>query len=269
MPGRISFRGAGQAGLNLLTDFSDLARVRFASRESPDPAVNRAVEAVRREGYVVIPGYWNADRTESLRRDLLKRLAAGENQDYENGAYLRFKKGRAYDQGVARIFHADRIHPEVLAFRNDPFVMEVAGRVFAAPFFSVLTIYQHNADGTDGATTRGYHIDGFHKELKSFLYLEDVDEASGPFTYVPGSHRNQFLRLKKSVFRNGDDPPTTIRPEEFPEGETRERMLTGTAGTLIIADTRGVHRGAPQRGRSRSVLVNYLYHRFYEYNPER
>ena len=31
------------------------------------------------------------------------------------------------------------------------------------------------------------------------------------------------------------------------------------AGTLILADVRGFHRGSPQLERSRSALVNYMY----------
>lgn len=269
MPSRFSLRGAGQAGKHLIQDFRDDARVSFSKSPIADPRVGQAVETIRRDGYVVIPNYWDAERAEAARRDLLAELSEGENRDYENGAYLRFKKGRAYDQGVARIFHADRIHPDVEAFRNDPFVMEVASRIFEVPFYSILAIYQHNNDAMDGATTRGYHIDGFAKELKAFLYLEDVVEESGPFTFVPGSHRDRWLRIRKEVFRNVGDAPTSISPEDYPEGEEREVQLTGPAGSLIIADTRGVHRGAPQKGRSRSVLVNYLYDHTFEYNPER
>ncbi len=269
MPGRFSLKGAGQAGVHLLEDFKDLARVSLAREDASDPRINAAVAAIRRDGYVVIPGYWDAERTESLRRDLLAEVNKGTDQNYESGAYLRFKKKMDYDQGVVRLFHADRFHPEVRAFKEDPFILEVVRRVFAVPFHSILTIYQYNSDAHDGATTRGYHIDGFAKELKSFLYLEDVSIESGPFTYVPGSHRDRLLRMRKEIFRNVGDSPTSIRPEEYPEGEAAEVKLTGPAGSLIIADTRGVHRGSPQLGRSRSVLVNYLYDHVYEYNPER
>ncbi len=265
-----SLKGAGQAGRHLLADLGDYTRVRLSRGSFSDARVEQAVEAIRRDGYIVLPRYWEAERAELVRHDMLALLGDGENQDFENGSYLRFKKELAYDQGVARVFHADRLHPEVKSFKDDPFIMEVASRIFEVPFHSILTIYQHNNDATDGATTRGYHIDGFAKELKAFMYLEDVVEESGPFTFVPGSHRDHWLRVRKEVFRDGGgDAPTTIRPEEYPQGEASEVQLTGPAGSLIIADTRGVHRGAPQRGRSRSVLVNYLYDHWMEYNPGR
>jgi hypothetical protein len=45
--------------------------------------------------------------------------------------------------------------------------------------------------------------------------------------------------------------------------------LTGAAGTLILADVRGFHRGTPQLDRSRSVIVNYMYDSPDEVWPDR
>ena len=77
--------------------------------------------------------------------------------------------------------------------------------------------------------------------VKTFLYLVDVDEHTGPFEYVPGSA--------------AEGPYSAVWPwapymdahsqEEFAElvPDAAVRTFTGSKGTLIFCDTSGFHRG--------------------------
>jgi hypothetical protein len=84
--------------------------------------------------------------------------------------------------------------------------------------------------------------------LKVFLYLRDVDEGSGPFTYAPGTHRrgNQWGRqpnyfLEGGVHRSRDEDMDRVIPKE-------DWIIgTGVKGTIIFADTRGFHKGGDAR----------------------
>ncbi len=117
-------------------------------------------------------------------------------------------------------------------------------------------MFQHNNRSNE--QTRYYHVDSFGREFKSFLYLDDVDEGNGPFTYLRGTHRQRLTRIRKQLARNGGRPRTSFDPDELRPFLGEEAKLVGPAGTLILTDVRGFHRGSPQLSRSRSVLVNYL-----------
>lgn len=80
------------------------------------------------------------------------------------------------------------------------------------------------------------------KLVKVFLYLNDVDESGGPFTYLQYSHHGGKWR---KLFPQS--PPRGTRPMP-PDAEyfvPREDVITcaGRAGTVIFCDTSGLHKG--------------------------
>lgn len=92
--------------------------------------------------------------------------------------------------------------------------------------------------------------------LKIFMYLGDVDEGAGPFTYAPKTHRKGKLR--------------NVNPEHFFEGvvqrSTDEQMAAvvpredwikavGKKGTIVFADTRGFHKGGEAREKDRLMYT--------------
>jgi ectoine hydroxylase-related dioxygenase (phytanoyl-CoA dioxygenase family) len=78
--------------------------------------------------------------------------------------------------------------------------------------------------------------------LKVFLYLVDVDEAMGPFQYVPGSQPGGEY---------ADAWPWEPLGKNYPSEEELERLIpsssirafTAPKGTLIFCNTAGFHRG--------------------------
>lgn len=103
-----------------------------------------------------------------------------------------------------------------------------------------------------GAPARESQLWHFDREdnfiLKVFLYLRDVDEGSGPFTYAPGTHRrgDHWGRqpkyfLEGNVHRSRDEDMDRVIPKE-------DWIIgTGVKGTIIFADTRGFHKGGDAR----------------------
>lgn len=97
--------------------------------------------------------------------------------------------------------------------------------------------------------------------MKIFLYLDDVDEGAGPFTYAPGTHLHGPIRK---------DPPSFFESEKRRNPRsTDEQMATvvpqdkwikglGVKGTVIFADTAGYHKGGLARERDR-LLFNMMY----------
>jgi Phytanoyl-CoA dioxygenase (PhyH) len=91
--------------------------------------------------------------------------------------------------------------------------------------------------------------------LKLFLYLSDVDEGAGPFTYAPGSHQKKKLfrepsyKLEGGVKRSSDEQMAEV------VSSSRWRQCTGPRGTIVFADTRGYHKGGMAREHDRIMYT--------------
>ena len=251
-------QNAASTALTVAEDLRDFVRTRSKRlRSALGPEQEHLLASLRRDGFAVLPGFWERDRALAMRERLESYLKPGMDADYDSGAYLRVWDNRAYDQGVRRLYHVDREIPELREFREDAFVMELAAAYYGMPFHSAVLVFQHNTRSNEN--TRYYHVDAFSKEFKSFLYLDDVDEGNGPFTYLRGTHKHHLRRLTKQIVGNKEGSPTSFYPEDLGGRLQDEVQISGPAGTLIVTDVRGFHRGSPQLRGSRSVLVNYLY----------
>ena len=93
---------------------------------------------------------------------------------------------------------------------------------------------------------------------KVFVYLNDVDEGAGPFTYATGTHFKGPLRgeppftLEGHVQRSDDSQMAVVAP--------KDKWITGTGrrGTIIFADTRGYHKGGLARTSDR-IMYNCMF----------
>jgi Phytanoyl-CoA dioxygenase (PhyH) len=89
------------------------------------------------------------------------------------------------------------------------------------------------------------------KFIKFFVYLTDVDAQHGPHVYVRSSH----VRKPKALRRDGRIPDADVVAEY---GADSIVEITGPAGTILAADTRGFHKGkAPQIGDRLLFQVEY------------
>lgn len=90
------------------------------------------------------------------------------------------------------------------------------------------------------------------KWLKCFIYLTDVSEENGPHQFISGSHLSKGIPLslrKLGYVRLDNNLVRSVFPPEL------FISFFGNAGTMIIEDTKGLHRGkAPTIG-SRLILA--------------
>lgn len=92
--------------------------------------------------------------------------------------------------------------------------------------------------------------------LKVFLYLNDVDEGAGPFTYAPGTHKKgQYRAIEPDYFVEGGVRRTTDEQMRVVFPESAWISGTGKKGTLILADTRGFHKGGESRTKDRLMYT--------------
>ena len=92
--------------------------------------------------------------------------------------------------------------------------------------------------------------------LKVFIYLSDVKEHSGPFSYIPrtqpfGAAVEQARRCGNSL-RLSDAKVSKVFPP------STWKVCTGSAGSMILADTVGYHRGGKPTSGVR-ILATFTY----------
>ena len=106
--------------------------------------------------------------------------------------------------------------------------------------------------------SQSWHRDPEDKKLLNmFVYLSDVDEESGPFHYVPGSHiEGPYCKTFPQVL----PPRAAYYGDEAVEKVFKDNILkcTGKAGTIIFADTAGLHRGSSDNIKPR-IMFKALY----------
>jgi hypothetical protein len=93
--------------------------------------------------------------------------------------------------------------------------------------------------------------------LKAFVYLVDVDEQAGPFEFVAGSARG---RTAAGFYPWYPGSPAYPPDREFDAAVDSAdiRTFTAPAGTLILCNTSGFHRGGFATARPR-VLATATY----------
>lgn len=122
-------------------------------------------------------------------------------------------------------------------------------------FYSSLDLTMPVGEGSSPVRSQNWHRDPEDRKMcKIFLYLTDVDESSGPFTYIRSSHRDGLRgsyfpqRPPKGSYPPAKDVENNISSEAI-------QVCTGRAGTIIFADTAGLHRGGYATQNSRLMFT--------------
>lgn len=128
--------------------------------------------------------------------------------------------------------------------------------------------------------TAFFHVDNTYGVVKVMLYMSDVSETSGPFSYVPGTQRIALGFVEGMLLRatdiwldvwpqNGDlllSLPRTLRrrakfgddiPPDADWGRwllAHERVFTSADGDMLLFDVMGIHRGGLVARGERRVL---------------
>lgn len=137
--------------------------------------------------------------------------------------------------------------PGLVEVLNSPEMLRIASRYLGCkPTLSSLGV-RWSFSGAHGKTrTQDYHRDlDDWRFFKLFVYLTDVDEESGPYTYVRGSHKMPFGLTAKAY------NPTKL---EHRYGVGKVTSVLGPRGTTFLADTLGIHCGVSPVKRSRLIL---------------
>ena len=137
-------------------------------------------------------------------------------------------------------------HDPVFAFALRPQVRGVA-EAYAGMALRVqdMNVWINLPTGGDRTQSQRWHRDlpDDHQIIKCFVYLADVPPGAGPLQYIRKTHTAGGRRQRFSSEFDGvgyrvadDDIEATYAQEQHVTAE-------GSAGTIVFADTRGLHRG--------------------------
>lgn len=102
--------------------------------------------------------------------------------------------------------------------------------------------------------SENYHIDKYlNTHVKQFIYLTDVDEKSGPFTYIDKKDTKKFITKYKykNRFSINVNESQNLEKKEF------EKKYIGKMGSsLVVNTTECLHRaGIPIKGNFRDIIT--------------
>lgn len=228
--------------------------------------INEYAERLKKNGIIIIPNYWSANKCEQQKKEIIKVVESGDletandGMGYQqlvnhNGPIISERKGNR-DNGMLDIFNMDMAISELSEFKNNNLLLEIINRSAKEEYSADNVNVYLNKSVTN---TRGYHADTYSGKYKSFLYLTDVpDKSYGPFSFINGSHTPSKFQKKMRQLVNKkilNKPPTNaLMPLKF-----REITCIAPKGTLIIANQTGLHRGNSQGKGKKRVLVTTSY----------
>lgn len=225
--------------------------------------IETAVAALRRDGIYVFP-----DRLEpALVRELVALAQTTETvlvpSPASGPARARFDPGapRAprYQFGEPQLLLAAPVQTLVA---DASFLQLASAYLGAMPINDLVTMWWSAPFGAASSeAAQLYHFDMDRiRFLKIFIYLTDVTPETGPHMYVRGSHAAR----PEAFFRDRRFTDEEVQ-RAFPPEDIRE--LTGRAGTIIAADTSGLHKGKALTAGSRLIfqleLTNSLFGQTY------
>ena len=240
------------------------ARRRY-SQATPtlDDVQQRVLERLRTEGYATLP-FSELVPDPAVREELeadaarfVSETEAGLAREAEGGeSALRRRAGKEF---VVRKYSRDvelGLDDPWLRLGVNPRLLDLANAYLQmwSKLEYVDVWYTPPAGGDERKSSQRWHRDFNDRHLlKAFLYLVDVDEATGPFEYVPRSAPGGELDRLWPWRPLGDNYPPE---DEFAE-RVNGRSVTFTApkGTIIFCNTSGFHRGGFARGKPRALAT--------------
>lgn len=218
-----------------------------------------ALAQLRSKGYFVVERALPADVCDRLMDFALNTQASVRPMDGEQRPQA--PKMALYDAGQPLAVRYDYPVESLLANADvqmlmaDPSLLALAEKYLdARPRLDVMSMWWHTHfhGKADSEAAQFYHFDLDRlKWLKVFVYLTDVGPQDGPHSFVEGSHVPGGIPehfLKTGYARLSDEEVLAHY------GQQAEVTFAAPRGTIIVEDTRGLHKGNPVSGNSRLIL---------------
>ncbi|MEQ1761680.1 MAG: phytanoyl-CoA dioxygenase family protein [Pyrinomonadaceae bacterium] len=247
-------------GFNLVPSLN----YRFRSEGDANRETRNVLERLDREGIAItsideLPelgaAFYDLDLTvknilENRRTELNKlKLQANDKDKIGEKTFNVELLGSEVEFQPKSVFARFALHDALLNIANNYFRMLVKLRYY--------NVWLTFATKSKPRESQLWHFDREDNYiLKVFVYLKDVDEGTGPFTYAPRTHRKGILHgmepeyfVEKNVRRTTSEQMAAVVPAE------NWVKATGKKGTIVFADTRGYHKGGESRTSDRLMFT--------------
>jgi hypothetical protein len=135
---------------------------------------------------------------------------------------------------------------------HHPLLKVVNGYLGLRSRLRAINVWLNLPDDGPAKESQLWHRDGDDLQIvKVFIYFTDVDMKSGPFWFIPGTHRGKGRKIAVPMERGRVSDARMV--EAF--DTARWKPCTGKAGTVILADTTGFHKGGKCEQHPRLLLT--------------
>ena len=215
------------------------------------PGIDNAITALKRDGVHVFGRVLDADDCAAMIRWAESTPCRPIPKPDDSPSYVQYDRERPVAPKYAFDEKDILAQPVAQRLAADASMLALAQRYLGArPVLSSCVAWWSTSllDRPSSDAAQLFHFDMNHvRFVKFFFYLTDVGEDNGPHAYLRRSHR----RLHRSL----REDRRFIDAEVFAcydEGDLLR--ITGAAGTMFAADTRGLHKGTRLLRGDRLVL---------------
>jgi ectoine hydroxylase-related dioxygenase (phytanoyl-CoA dioxygenase family) len=217
--------------------------------------------AMKKDQYFIIPDAYSEIFCDKIRKQI---------DSIHEGSGVELN----YDATEMRIWSAQKRSPEINQFFIDSndLITRVSGRHNQAGF--VLAIRNTALKMYNKLNLKNrWHIDSWRSQVKVFLWLSNTTEESGPFEFIPNTHKLSFRLRKacepgfffdmKTIFKkNVNRPYQSISDEKiqllFDQGYKTHPVLVSAGTVMVVNSSYLIHRARPCRRGSRYALTTYF-----------
>jgi hypothetical protein len=218
------------------------------------------VAELRREGIVFLPGYLSGERLAACQRDfeeLVERIRTGPPTPRQPMPWRYFPatytEHEHHVPGVEMTYSCDpfRSSKALLDVVLDEHLLGIVARYFNRKFkMGEAGIHRIYPMPPRDFSSFQWHHDGLGPHVKVMALLTDVGPNDQYMSYLKGTHRMRHgyhIHDGKSRISLDDIATRFARYEKVD--------CTGPAGTVIVFDDNGIHRGNRNQGAVRDNLV--------------
>lgn len=217
------------------------------------------IDILEKDGIAIIDDYLPKDICEKIISELQKTADEILAGTYKGVATTGQVKEKAF-----RIGKVDEISGTAKQkFFKDELINGIAKAYVSKTAFSYRREADYKLEAGHFLQADLPHFDDWRHRFKAFLYLTDVEEDNAPFFYYKGSHEQHPWKYKYHLEFEIDGQNGRyghfFQQEMKDISEKRnyeELMCIGGAGTLILADFRGIHKGTTLKSGKRILLNN-------------
>lgn len=162
-----------------------------------------------------------------------------------------------------RLFYAQNYIDEINEILDDKLFNSISTKFYGKKINNKFSLMNKVVPIKDNlGSGGGWHRDSpTSHQLKVLIYLSDVNKGNGQFQYIENTYKK--LNIFKGILRYKWGSKYRFTEKEISQYLKDFNLkiidIIGQKGTIVIVDTKGIHRGSPIEVGKRYAIFNYYY----------